>query len=273
MTLSCMFDVITKGIAVHPGLTYVALRPCDENQQARHVVIVAKDRMEVLKDIVGPADIIAEFQGDVRCQLFVPHLFTIRSGSELVDTPYAPLFSNSSRRKIIPAVYVASESGTGLVHCAPAHGGEDYQAFLALNLLSGPNPMICHVNGEGKFTAEVANVVGDSSAGGLVGLEVLTDGSKAVVELLKRTGSLVKVQRIKHRYPYDWKTNEPIIMTSVLIYFSPLHPDPFSVRRRNGLQTYPILRMTHWMHSTGSRSILLPVSYLVLVPHISAQCH
>lgn len=102
------------------------------------------------------------------------------------------------------------------MHCAPAHGGEDYQAFLALNLLSSSNPMICHVNAEGKFTAEVANVVGDTAAASLVGQEVLTKGSKAVVELLKGNGSLVKIQLIKHRYPYDWKTNEPIIMTCVL---------------------------------------------------------
>lgn len=79
--------------------------------------------------------------------------------------------------------------------------------------------MICHVNAEGKFTAEVANVVGDRAARSLIGQEVLTNGSKAVVELLKMSGSLVKVQRIKHRYPYDWKTNEPIIMTCVIENF------------------------------------------------------
>ena len=76
--------------------------------------------------------------------------------------------------------------------------------------------MICHVNGEGKFTVDIANVIGSDAAGALVGQEVLTNGSKAVVDLLKRNGSLVKVQRIKHRYPYDWKTNEPVLMTCVL---------------------------------------------------------
>ncbi|KAF8219688.1 isoleucyl-tRNA synthetase [Tricholoma matsutake] len=176
------------GIAVHPELTYVALRPSDENQPTQRVVIVAKDRLEYLKDIIGPVDVIAELHA----------------------------------LKIIPGAHVTSDSGTGLVHCAPAHGGEDYQAFLALNMLSGPNSMICHVNAEGKFTAEVANVVGDRAARSLIGQEVLTNGSKAVVELLKMSGSLVKVQRIKHRYPYDWKTNEPIIMTATSQWFADL---------------------------------------------------
>jgi isoleucyl-tRNA synthetase len=147
---------------------------------------------------------------------YSPHLLTLPTGSELVDVSYTSLFSNSSTLKIIPGAHVTSESGTGLVHCAPAHGGEDYQLFLDLNLLSISNPMICHVNGEGRFTPEVANVVGDRAAASLVGKGVVTNGSKAIVELLRESGSLVKIKTIRHRYPYDWKTDEPIIVTWVL---------------------------------------------------------
>lgn len=60
---------MTKGIAVHPELTYVALRPSDENQPTQRVVIVAKDRLEYLKDIIGPVDVIAELHGDTQPQL------------------------------------------------------------------------------------------------------------------------------------------------------------------------------------------------------------
>ena len=87
---------------------------------------------------------------------------------------------------------------------------------MSLGLVSTSHNIICHVDKEGQFNREVANVVGVDAAGKLVGLAVLTDGSRAVVELLRETGSLVKIQRIKHRYPYDWKTNEPIIVTSVV---------------------------------------------------------
>ena len=37
----------------------------------------------------------------------------------------------------------------------------------------------------------------------------------AVIQLLEEIGVLVKLEKIKHRYPYDWKTNEPIIVTCV----------------------------------------------------------
>lgn len=196
-----------------------------------------------------------------------------QTGSDLVDVPYTPLFSYSQNLKIISAAHVTSDSGTGLVHCAPAHGGEDYRAFLALNLLSPSNPMICHVNGEGKFTAEVANVVGNDAAASLVGQDVLTSGSKVVIELLKKNGNLVKVQRIKHRYPYDWKTNEPIIMTYVL-EFLPTHIDMLTLvlaRLHNGSQIYPILKRRPWRPSAASRSILLLVSFQLF--HSSCSLH
>lgn len=115
--------------------------------------------------------------------------------------------------KIIPALHVTSESGTGLVHCAPAHGAEDYHAFRALNLLSSPNSMICHVDGEGKFSGGVTDILGSEVAREIEGKEVLGDGSRGVVKVLKRLDRLVKIKRIKHRYPYDWKTDKPIIVT------------------------------------------------------------
>lgn len=88
-------------------------------------------------------------------------------------------------------------------------------------------------------------MVGDASST-LVGQEVLSGGSRAVVDILKTLGSLVKVQRIKHRYPYDWKTDKPIIVTYVFsliltsnidLYISAPHP--------NGS---PILRILRRMH-------------------------
>ena len=140
----------------------------------------------------------------------------IIQGSQLVGTSYKPLFSSipvyPSGLKIIPASHVTSDSGTGLVHCAPAHGFEDYNTFRALGLLD-IDEMLCHVDGAGKFTKDVASVVGTDAGKALVGQEVLKGGSVAIIELLKSTGCLIKVEKLKHRFPYDWRTNEPIIVT------------------------------------------------------------
>jgi len=110
---------------------------------------------------------------------------------------------------------VTPESGTGLVHCAPAYGAEDYHVFRNLNLLSDPNSIICHVDGEGRFTDQVTDVLGQDLASGVRGKEVLGDGSKAIIDVLKRLGRLIKNLPVEHRYPYDWKTDKPIIVTYV----------------------------------------------------------
>ena len=130
------------------------------------------------------------------------------------------MFSLSAKPfKVIHAPHVTALSGTGLVHCAPAHGAEDYDAFRLLNLLipstssSAGSNIVCHVNDKGQFSTEVADVVGPEHASRLVGKSVLGDGNKEMVLLLKELGKVLKVERIKHRYPYDWKTNEPIIVT------------------------------------------------------------
>jgi isoleucyl-tRNA synthetase len=145
----------------------------------------------------------------------------MRPGTALLGLPYKPLFSDlpgagtpSAPLRVIPAAYVTATSGTGLVHTAPAHGAEDYAAFRALSLLSPAAPLICHVDDAGAFDAGVLEVVG-AEGRGLVGQAVLGDGGRAMAALLKRVGVLVKAQRIKHRYPYDWKTKQPIIMRCV----------------------------------------------------------
>src|SRR5882762_1978720 len=124
-------------------------------------------------------------------------------GQDLVGVPYIPIFSalNPSNRKaralapkskvqgnyvdntmrIISASYVTADSGTGLVHCAPAHGMDDYNLFCELALLptsssSSMQNMICHVDEDGRFIPEIADVVGEGAAKELVGKEVLNDG-------------------------------------------------------------------------------------------------
>lgn len=114
---------------------------------------------------------------------------------------------------------MTSDSGTGLVHCAPAHGAEDYNLFKEKNLISSTSSIVCHVGDGGLFTSEVARVVGKEAAKTLIGLPVLDSGSRSVVDLLKNMNRLIKIERFKHRYPYDWKTDKPVIVTCVPSHF------------------------------------------------------
>jgi isoleucyl-tRNA synthetase len=117
--------------------------------------------------------------------------------------------------RILSSDHVTPDSGTGLVHLAPAHGAEDYGIFMARGILKS-NDLLCHVNADGAFDSSVGEIVGSEAAKELIGKPVLGDGSKAIVDLLGKEGSLVKVKRFKHKYPYDWKTDQPIIVTYVI---------------------------------------------------------
>ena len=165
-----------------------------ESENLPGLTIVAEERLGPLADILGQCTIVGKIQG-----------------SDLAGSRYCSPFAVEARRPVIPSNHVTAESGTGLVHCAPAHGTEDYHAFLALDPASFKSGLLCHVDGEGKFTSDIAEVVGNSAAEELAGQNIMEAGSRSVIRLLEAAGALVKVQRFRHRYPYDWKTGEPVI--------------------------------------------------------------
>ncbi|KAI6006964.1 tRNA synthetases class I-domain-containing protein [Pisolithus albus] len=208
------------GIAVHPDLTYVVAR------SLRHpgLLILAKDRLSALEHILGSCSeikVISEMPGTQLVGLKYRGIFAPPSTVDAVPLCSSSGSSHRHHLQVISAAHVTPDTGTGLVHCAPAHGAEDYQVFRAQGLLD--SGLLCHVDREGKFSDKVRDVISGIEGGGdLVGLEVLKSGSKAIVALLERTGSLLSVERFRHRYPYDWKTNEPVIVTATSQWFANL---------------------------------------------------
>ncbi|KAJ7057865.1 tRNA synthetases class I-domain-containing protein [Mycena amicta] len=196
-------------IAVHPSMTYAVVRRVSEADSPGPLFLVGKDLLPTLAGIIGETTVLLELPG-----------------SDLVGTSYAPIFSKLSPQlpldflQIIPAEHVTDSSGTGLVHCAPAHGAEDYFVLLHRGLLS-QREMICHVGAAGEFTKDVVQTVGEAGKV-LVGESVLDTGSRKIVELLEEVGALVKIRRVQHRYPYDWRTDQPIIMTATSQWFTNL---------------------------------------------------
>ncbi|KAJ3517915.1 hypothetical protein NLJ89_g199 [Agrocybe chaxingu] len=195
------------GIAVHRTLPYYMVR-LEEGGNSGTVVFVTHNQPETLEKLLGPHTILGTI-----------------TGGELIGATYRHIFPGSTKSfEVIHAPHVTNETGTGLVHCAAAHGAEDYNAFRSLGLLNPSNTddLVCHVDSKGQFTPDVADVVGQEYAKRLAGTEVLGDGNKEIVMILKELGKVYKVQRVKHRYPYDWKTNEPIIVTATSQWFANL---------------------------------------------------
>jgi isoleucyl-tRNA synthetase len=137
-------------------------------------------------------------------------------GSDLVGTRYTHLFhppsSSRTQPEIIHSSHVSVESGTGLVHMAPVHGQEDYEAFAAAGRL--PDDLHCPVDGAGQYDASLASVIDVDRAvlDRLIGKEVLGNGNEEVITMLEESNTLLALQPIRHRYPYDWKTKTPTII-------------------------------------------------------------
>ncbi|KAG9013802.1 isoleucine-tRNA ligase [Tulasnella sp. JGI-2019a] len=193
-------------LAVNPELEYVLVRRQEHPEEG--VLVVGKERVEALTKFMGPVDILKTLQGQ-----------------DLLDTEYTHMFnpSTSSRTPhVVPWNMVKEDSGTGIVHMAPAHGAEDYTALKSLGYLNGV-PIVCPVDADGKYTSEVIGLSsGSATAVGelLVGKEVMGEGSKSMVKILEMAHLLLGQQAIKHRYPYDWKTKKPVITRATSQWFA-----------------------------------------------------
>lgn len=131
-------------------------------------------------------------------------------GSELVGLTYEPLFTYFADReqqgafKVIAADHVTTDSGTGIVHMAPAFGEEDYYACRKAGL-----PIVNPVDDDGMFTKEVPDYQGKR----------VKDADKDIIADLKKKGRVFKQDTIQHSYPYCYRSDTPLIYRAVSSWF------------------------------------------------------
>jgi len=131
-------------------------------------------------------------------------------GKELVGRKYAPLFPYFAAKKdmgafrVVPADYVTTEDGTGIVHIAPAFGEEDFYACQKAGI-----EMVNPVDDEGRFLSPVND---------FLGLHV-KDADAKIIEKLKREKKVVHQGTIFHSYPFCWRSDTPLIYRAVTTWF------------------------------------------------------
>lgn len=128
-------------------------------------------------------------------------------GKELVGLTYQPLFSYFAPEKengafvVVADEYVTTESGTGMVHQAPAFGEDDYRVLKE----HGITAMVCPVTLQGEFTDEVADFAGQH----------VKQADKDIIRKLKDQGSLYRQEVIQHSYPYCYRSDTPLIYRAI----------------------------------------------------------
>lgn len=187
-------------LCVNKDLTYVEIIDLTSND----IYILAKNTLKNLytvpkkaKNYKKPYNIIKEF-----------------NGIELVGLEYDPIFDyfNFNKRsfKIICDDYVKSDSGTGIVHQAPAHGEDDLRVCLYYNVLKIDEVgNFCPVDDCGLYT----DVIYDYK-----NMYVL-DANTLIIKRLKESKIMIKKEMYRHSYPHCWRTGTPLIYKAVDSFF------------------------------------------------------
>ena len=154
------------------------------------------------KQIYLATERLDQYQGDSEFRVVKTLL-----GKDLVGRRYEPVFDYFADKAdegafvVISGDYVTTDSGTGLVHQAPAFGEEDYKAFQA----AGLEAFACPVSLHGEFTDEVPDFAGRH----------VKEADKDIISALKAKGALYRQDVIQHSYPYCYRSDTPLIYRAI----------------------------------------------------------
>ncbi|KAJ9566498.1 hypothetical protein OSB04_002464 [Centaurea solstitialis] len=86
-------------------------------------------------------------------------------GSSLVGKKYVPLFDyfkefSDMAFRVVADDYVTSDSGTGIVHCAPAFGEDDYRVCIENQIINKGENLVMAVDDDGCFTDRITDFSG-----------------------------------------------------------------------------------------------------------------
>jgi isoleucyl-tRNA synthetase len=137
-------------------------------------------------------------------------------GADLVGLCYQPLFpyyahlkSPTTAFRVLSDAYVTSDSGTGIVHQAPAFGEDDYRVCLAAGVIAKGEGVPCPVDESGCFMEPVVDFLGRG----------VKDADKDIIVWVKSQGRLVHSGAIVHPYPFCWRSDTPLIYKAVPSWF------------------------------------------------------
>ncbi len=210
------------GIMVHPDFDYSEIR-----LNNGETWIIAKEK---IKDLMSYTETEYEIKKTFK-------------GKQIEGLEYEnPIAKNlnlkirNGYKVVLSSRYVNLEEGTGLVHCAPGHGKEDYEIGRKYGL-DMPSPVSIDgvLNEEaGKYRGKKARVV-----------------DYEIIEDLEKNGFLVHKQKYTHDYPLCWRCKSPLLMISLPQWFFKIQNIHKKIQKSNQevnwIPKYMGLRMKAWL--------------------------
>jgi len=168
-------------IALNPQFEYAALQVGEE------ILILAVDLAELVLQSLG-------LSGVEKVRIPATRLEGLICQHPWIDR----------QSQVILADYVTLEAGTGLVHIAPGHGQEDFDSGRRYGLET-----YSPVDDDGRFLPEIAEFAGQQ----------VWEANPHIIELLKKRGALLGMEKISHSYPHCWRCKQPVIFRATEQWF------------------------------------------------------
>ncbi|HEY8856840.1 MAG TPA: isoleucine--tRNA ligase [Rugosibacter sp.] len=169
---------------VHPDLEYALV------ETSRGVLLLASELMtSCLSRYALTGEVLATTMGSALAGIHFRHPFYERSGP------------------VIPADYVGVDTGTGIVHAAPAYGVEDFVSCM--NHGFSFDDILNPVQGNGVYAVDLPF---------FGGLHIWKANPK-IVEKLTEVGALFSHEKINHSYMHCWRHRTPIIYRAAPQWF------------------------------------------------------
>nr|WP_240198591.1 MULTISPECIES: isoleucine--tRNA ligase [Gordonia] len=173
-------------IAVNPEVTYVHVKAADGREYLLAEALIGA----YAKEIADP-------------EVLGTHL-----GKTLENLSYTPPFDffagHPNSHRVLLGDYVTTDSGTGIVHLAPAFGEEDMDLATANGI-----EVVQPLDPGGRFTAQVPPYEG----------LMVFDANPVIIKDLKETGRILRHETIEHSYPHSWRSGQPLIYMAVPSWF------------------------------------------------------
>lgn len=162
-------------------------------------------------------------------------------GSELVGKKYQPLNTgstwpeNDKIHAIYPADFVSHESGTGIVHIAPAYGEDDFELGKANDIAP------FHVIDDNGYYTDT----------NYKGLEVW-ENNKFIAKDLKEKGAVWKIEYIRHEYPFNPRSKQRIMYRAIPSWFFAIQGQkPLMLEQNEHINWFP----AHLKHGRFAKNI------------------
>ena len=105
---------------------------------------------------------------------------------------------------MLEANFVTLEQGTGIVHCAPSHGPDDFNLCLKHNI-----PSKYTIDNAGYYTDEIPFFTKTH----------VFKADPVVIDKLKEVKKLLKNDKLQHSYPHSWRSKAPLIYRATPQWF------------------------------------------------------